>query len=231
MESHFDVIDFGCGVGKYIPALAKRCAQVTGIDISRKLIEVARNDCKGQGIENVAFKTGDLANVDLRKKGVAECNFAVCANVLISPEPYTRLSILRNLHQHLQMGGLIMLVVPAVASAKLIIKTHADWVKYRRQHRIKKDAKKEAAEQRSVKDMSMGIYRRDGVRTKHFREVELRGMLKKNGFNTLLLDQVQYEWSTELDEPTHFLGEDGNYPFDWLLVAEKTGPWVAETEP
>ena len=77
----------------------------------------------------------------------------------------------------------------------------------------------------------VSIHRRDGVRTKHFKESELKSILKKNGFTVVKVEQVEYNWNTELDEPTHFLGEDGMYPFDWLVVAEKTGPWVEETDP
>ena len=33
-------VDFGCGVGKWIPALVERCKFVEGIDISRRLLEV-----------------------------------------------------------------------------------------------------------------------------------------------------------------------------------------------
>lgn len=39
-------IDFGCGAGRYLKALAERNGSVVGIDISRKLLEIAGGECE-----------------------------------------------------------------------------------------------------------------------------------------------------------------------------------------
>ncbi len=54
------VLDAGCGTGQTSLELAKRGAEVLGIDISKNLIDVA-NDRKPSGLsQKVQFKTGDM---------------------------------------------------------------------------------------------------------------------------------------------------------------------------
>jgi SAM-dependent methyltransferase len=223
LEEHLQAgdkcIDFGCGVGLYLPELAQRCKRVIGIDISRKCVEVARKRCLDEGHMNVTLRKGDLANIDLRKKGIPDCDMAVCANVLISPEPTTRMSILKNIHTNLRPGGRLMLLVPAVESAKLCWKTHIEWVKHVRENKLPLKPEDEAPEERNLIDTRAGVYRRDGVRTKHFKGQELRTALKKIGFTVVSLDKVQYAWSSELSEPTDFLSSP--YPFDWLALCTR----------
>jgi 2-polyprenyl-3-methyl-5-hydroxy-6-metoxy-1,4-benzoquinol methylase len=102
-------LDFGCGVGiYYLPSLASTSEQVLGLDISRKLIVPARSDCEARGLTNVQLKNADLGTCDiipkLNLKNVA--TFAVCTNVLISPEPCTRRSsIIYNLYAVMKPGG------------------------------------------------------------------------------------------------------------------------------
>ena len=49
------VLEIGCGIGRFVAALAPEIGHVTGIDISRKMVELARRRCAG------------LANVRLRR--------------------------------------------------------------------------------------------------------------------------------------------------------------------
>ncbi len=45
ISKEYDVLDIGCGAGKYILEFAKRANKVTGIDISPKMIDVSRKYC------------------------------------------------------------------------------------------------------------------------------------------------------------------------------------------
>ena len=53
-------LDFGCGVGRLTLAMAKRCGQVTGIDISEKMLELARNNVDRMNLENVNFVKSEV---------------------------------------------------------------------------------------------------------------------------------------------------------------------------
>lgn len=54
------VLDIGCGAGTYARALAERAAQVTGIDLSGKMVEYARENSAAAGCSNVTFEQGDF---------------------------------------------------------------------------------------------------------------------------------------------------------------------------
>lgn len=54
------ILDMCCGYGRHSMELAKRGYQVTGIDYSRELIEIAKSKCENEGIENVRFEEGDI---------------------------------------------------------------------------------------------------------------------------------------------------------------------------
>jgi ubiquinone/menaquinone biosynthesis C-methylase UbiE len=52
-------LDFGCGVGRVLVALAGRCAEVTGVDVSPTMLAECRHACERRGIRNVRL-TDDL---------------------------------------------------------------------------------------------------------------------------------------------------------------------------
>jgi SAM-dependent methyltransferase len=52
-------LDFGCGVGRLTIPLARVCGHVTGIDISRTMIDEARRNCEARQIRNVTLSTSD----------------------------------------------------------------------------------------------------------------------------------------------------------------------------
>lgn len=52
-------MDFGCGVGRLVIPLAKRCKEVVGIDISEKMLEESKKNSQQNGLENVEFFLSD----------------------------------------------------------------------------------------------------------------------------------------------------------------------------
>mmetsp|Transcript_18627 Transcript_18627/g.34792 ORF Transcript_18627/g.34792 Transcript_18627/m.34792 type:complete len:447 (+) Transcript_18627:113-1453(+) len=216
-------VDFGCGVGLYLPTLAASSGSVLGLDISRKLLARAREDCDRKGLTNVRLKRADLGTCDVRKLNIENvANFAVCANVLISPEPCTRRSIVANLAASLQCHAHALFVVPAIRSARLIENAHGVWLAERRRLRIKSSKEDETAEASSAADAKRGIYRRDNVRTKHFKEAEIKKLLRKYRLEVVEVSRVEYSWYTEFDDPVDVLEEYfEEKPFDWLVVARK----------
>lgn len=49
-------VDFGCGVGRLVIPLAKRCGEVTGIDVSPGMLAEAKENCAARGVTNVHFE-------------------------------------------------------------------------------------------------------------------------------------------------------------------------------
>jgi ubiquinone/menaquinone biosynthesis C-methylase UbiE len=58
---HGLALDLGCGTGKQTVLLAQRTGPVIGIDISDRMLEVARRRCDGR--PNVGFITGDITGL------------------------------------------------------------------------------------------------------------------------------------------------------------------------
>ncbi len=51
------VLDFGCGTGSFTRVMAQYCQQVTGVDVSGKMVETAKQYCGG--LSNVHFQLID----------------------------------------------------------------------------------------------------------------------------------------------------------------------------
>ena len=61
------ILDLGCGIGRHAIALAKLGYNVSGLDFSKDLIKIARDNAKKAGVK-VNFFTGDMRNIKIIKK-------------------------------------------------------------------------------------------------------------------------------------------------------------------
>ena len=52
-------LDFGCGVGRLVIPLARRCTSVVGIDVSHRMLEEAQQNCAATGVANAEFVKSD----------------------------------------------------------------------------------------------------------------------------------------------------------------------------
>ncbi|MGH3425562.1 MAG: class I SAM-dependent methyltransferase [Nocardioidaceae bacterium] len=98
------VLDAGCGPGRVGGALHEAGHRVVGVDVDPVLIAAAEADHPGP-----RWIVGDLAELDLRERGVSEpFDAVVCAgNVLSFLAPSTRGEVLRRLRGHLAAAGRI----------------------------------------------------------------------------------------------------------------------------
>jgi len=56
-----NILDLGCGTGRYSILLAKKGANVTAVDFSREMLNIAKNKAKNQRLK-INFKQVDLKN-------------------------------------------------------------------------------------------------------------------------------------------------------------------------
>ena len=75
-----DVIDVGCGPGRFATEFAHTARSVTGIDISPRTVEYAQQFAQQAGQGNTAFFTCDFKALDLARAGMMEAyDLAFCS--------------------------------------------------------------------------------------------------------------------------------------------------------
>ena len=96
------ILDAGCGTGSHAVELARRDHDVTGVDRSDAMLEVARSKPDAR---DVRFVQGDIRTLDLGETfDVAVCLFGVLSYQLT---PADTAAALRSLRAHLQPGGIL----------------------------------------------------------------------------------------------------------------------------
>ncbi len=63
IEENSSVIDIGCGTGRLEFQIASKCKSVTGVDLSSKNINTARNHLKESNFKNISFIHGSPSDV------------------------------------------------------------------------------------------------------------------------------------------------------------------------
>jgi len=112
INRHFKIADFGCGPGLYAVPLAKRGANVTGIDFSGRSIEYAKEVAAREQLNisyvkqnYLEFETEDRFDLVL----MIMCDFCALS-------PTQRKGILRKFHRILKPSGSVLLDVYSLAA-------------------------------------------------------------------------------------------------------------------
>lgn len=99
------IIDIGCGTGSHSLLLSKRGYSVTGIDISKKMIEIARGKAEIEKAE-IEFLVQDMRNIRLNKKfDCAICMFGAFGYILTYED---LVDVFLGLKRHLDNEGLFV---------------------------------------------------------------------------------------------------------------------------
>jgi SAM-dependent methyltransferase len=61
-----NVVDVGCGTGKALVALSETITTGTGLDVSRKMLDVARRNAASAGCGNLEFHFGSFLDLETR---------------------------------------------------------------------------------------------------------------------------------------------------------------------
>jgi 2-polyprenyl-3-methyl-5-hydroxy-6-metoxy-1,4-benzoquinol methylase len=106
------IADFGCGPGLYAARLAKRGAQVTGIDFSKRSIEYAKEAAASEQLKinyvnqnYLEFETEERFDLVL----MIMCDFCALS-------PAQRKAIIRKFHKILKPGGSVLLDVYSLSA-------------------------------------------------------------------------------------------------------------------
>jgi SAM-dependent methyltransferase len=105
------VVDLGCGPGLYTNRIARTGAQVTGVDISPRSIDYAREHAQSDGLD-IDYRLGDYLELDI-EPGYDLATMIMCDFCAMSPEQRGRL--LRRVGELLAPGGVFLFDVYSVA--------------------------------------------------------------------------------------------------------------------
>ena len=112
------VLDFGCASGEISLDIAPHVQQIQGIDLSGKMIELARQKAYERQIENAHFEQIDLFDQRLESWGITA---VVALNVFHLVKDASR--TLDRLHQLLPTGGVLISQTPCLSERGWIFRT------------------------------------------------------------------------------------------------------------
>jgi len=109
LKSSDIVLDYGCGTGTITSEFASQVAEIHAIDISAKMIELAKEKAVANSVENVNFVQTDIFD-ERYKKGSFDVVLAF--NMLHTvPAPH---SVMQRIHELLKPDGTFISVTPCL---------------------------------------------------------------------------------------------------------------------
>ncbi len=198
-----NVIDFGCGIGGYLPFLSRWFGSVHAIDWSARCVTRARA-CAAD-LPNVTVERNTPRALARLARGFG-C--VVAANVVIHPDGRVRRPLWNAMRRVVKRGGSGVFVVPSLESA-----AYCEFVRRRTTPRRSTAYDFHPGTPRA----EAGTVSIEGVPTKHYTADELRATLALAGFGVSRLSRVNYRWSTEALAPPRRM--HARLPWDWLAEA------------
>jgi ubiquinone/menaquinone biosynthesis C-methylase UbiE len=110
--SDLDVLDVGCGIGRWSIEIAKRGNRVVGVDVSQTMVSLARRNARRAGVE-CEFAVGGAAA--FRSKQTFDVVLAVTVLQHVMDDEEFNAAI-RNLTRHLKPSGQLVLLEVAPTS-------------------------------------------------------------------------------------------------------------------
>ncbi|MFH1248595.1 MAG: class I SAM-dependent methyltransferase [archaeon] len=209
-----DIADLGCGPGEIENFLSSTFRNVTAIDFSQKMIEIAKE--KNKELENVEFISRDMSDMgDMKDR----FDVALAINSIISPDVLQIQNTFLGVHNILKSGGKFFAILPAmeVFIYQSMILAHKELSKGKNHQKtvakIKRHIKKKEH------DFLLGIVDFEG-KQKAFYNFEIMWRLKKAGFRNIRIDKICYSWESFKDAG-QLSFPDEELPWDWYVVCEK----------
>lgn len=138
VNSGSTLLDLGCGTGNHALSLARRGYRVTGVDISPRMLDIARRKAEREGATDLVFAEADIRELHLAQTfDAAIMMFAVLSYQVENADV---MNTLRAARRHLETGARLFFDVwygPAVLATRPSIRVKvgrsgaetADWVR------------------------------------------------------------------------------------------------------
>ena len=109
LKGSYVVLDYGCGTGTTSCELASQVKEIHAIDISSKMIEIAKEKADASNIENVSFVQADIFDERYKEESF---DAILAYNVLHTvPNPQ---NVMQRIHELLKPEGLVISVTPCL---------------------------------------------------------------------------------------------------------------------
>jgi SAM-dependent methyltransferase len=108
IEPSAHVVEIGCGAGRMTRSIARRAGRVTAVDVSPRMLEIARE--QNEGLANVEWLLGDGETL----AGIADASAEVCFSHIVFqhiPDPQVTLTYVREMGRVLRPGGFALFQV------------------------------------------------------------------------------------------------------------------------
>lgn len=204
------VIDIGCAIGKWLPALSPAFKKVYAIDISAENLQIAEK--LYPEFKNVIY---DRVDMSVAKAKINKCDFAICINAILTDSLKKRIVFFNNLKKCVKKNGYLILVIPSLESSMLTSIIRHRW-------NPDKDASSyisKSKKSRQFINLLNGNAELDNVPTKHYLKEELELLLKNEDFEAIEFKKIEYDWKTEFYKPPVWLKNPS--PWDWMVLARK----------
>ncbi len=99
-----EVLDLGCGTGRWAFAFAEKCRYVLGVDFSKTMIRRAQQIAEERGVKNVEFAVESVQMFQPQKR----FDIIIISGVLVYFDDSELESLIQNVRQSLKPGGRII---------------------------------------------------------------------------------------------------------------------------
>ncbi|MDD5762640.1 MAG: polysaccharide deacetylase family protein [bacterium] len=98
------VLEIGAGTGIFTLAIARRCREVTAVDISASMLEILKGKAAGEGLVNIRTITGDAETTDIGEGYDVACAFSSLEYLSDLP------AFFRRLRDRIEPGGTLYFI-------------------------------------------------------------------------------------------------------------------------
>jgi peptidoglycan/xylan/chitin deacetylase (PgdA/CDA1 family)/SAM-dependent methyltransferase len=99
------VLEIGAGTGIFTLAIARRCREVTAVDISVGMLEILKGKAAGKGLGNIRTIVGNAETMDLDGPYTVACAFSSLEYITDLPVFFRRLA------DHIEPGGTLYFTI------------------------------------------------------------------------------------------------------------------------
>lgn len=114
----YKILELACGTGNVTGLLRKMDYEMTGVDISDKMLSLAQEKSHEEGLK-ITYLNQDIIELDLNRKFDAVISFCDGINYIVNRDDLNK--VFENVYKHLNSGGLFIFDISSEYKLKNIL--------------------------------------------------------------------------------------------------------------